>query len=292
MSKFAIYTAFIGGYEIVRQPITVDERFDYILFTNDLKVDRIGVWKVLPIYYSNTEKTRIARYVKTHPEELLPGYDATLWMDMNLQIVDSYVYERFVDLYESNAQIAGIQHPERDCIYVEAFTMSNRRWEHDNVAFAWCHKLRKEGYPFNWGLYESGILFRRKSNVMTKVNEMWWDCISTYSKRDQFSINYVLWKLGVKEEYFFAPGVNPRYTGHVNYYSHAAKRKLEKTGILEYFRIKTRIIFPSIMQKQWNTFCAIPFPKLVLPIWGIIVGALGIPYFAYLIFKYRILRVF
>lgn len=292
MSNFAIYTACIGGYDNVFQPITVDERFDYILFTNDVKVDRIGIWRVRPIYYSNTDMRCIARYVKTHPEELLPEYDATLWMDMNIQIADSFVYKRFVALYESNAQIASIQHPERDCIYAEAFTLSNWRYENDYIAFEWCHKIRKEGYPQHRGLYETGILFRRKSDVMTKVNEMWWDCINTYSRRDQFSCNYVLWKFGVKEEYFFSPGVNLRYTEHVNHVMHVVSRKLLKTTLLEEVRRKERIIFPTILQKQWNVLCALPFPQLVLPIWGIIVGIIGMPYFAYLMFKYRVLHVY
>ena len=290
MNKFAIYTACIGGYDNVRQPITLDERFDYILFTNDVKVDRIGVWKVRHISYSNTDMTRIARYAKTHPEELLPEYDATLWMDMNLQITDSYVYERFVNLYESNAQIASIQHPERDCIYVEAFTMSNWRFEHDYIAFVWCHKIRKEGYPQHRGLYETNILFRRKSDVMTKVNEMWWDCINTHSKRDQFSCNYVLWKLGVKEEFFFAPGEHSQNVKHINFAWHndLSKRKLTQTSHLETLRIKMRTLLPECTMRQWYTLCVLPFPCLVLYSWGIL---MGYPIFAWRKFKHKVLRI-
>ena len=91
MNKFAIYTACIGGYDNILQPKVIDERFDYFLFTNDVKEESVGVWQVRKVAYSNPDMTRIARYVKTHPEELLPEYEATLWLDSSLQIISQYI---------------------------------------------------------------------------------------------------------------------------------------------------------------------------------------------------------
>ena len=201
--KYAIYTAMVGGYDEIMQPVVVDDRFDYILFSNDIKEDRVGVWQVRPIAYTNPDNTRICRYVKTHPEELLPGYDASVWMDSNIRIMTSAVYERIVDLYESGSLIASINHPERDCIYDEAFEVMYIRYEQEHVVVDWCHKLRQEGYPKHHGLYETGVMFRAHTNEKIQaVNAMWWDCIEKYSKRDQLSFNYVLWKLGVKCDFF------------------------------------------------------------------------------------------
>ena len=95
MNLFAIYTACIGGYDNILQPKAIDDRFDYILFSDEVAKERVGVWQVRHVDYTNPDKTRIARYVKTHPEELLPEYEATLWMDANIQIVSSKVYGRF-----------------------------------------------------------------------------------------------------------------------------------------------------------------------------------------------------
>lgn len=69
MNKFVIYTAIIGNYDEILQPQVIDDRFDYVLFSNE---NRVGVWQVRPIAYVNDIQTKIARYVKTHPEELLP----------------------------------------------------------------------------------------------------------------------------------------------------------------------------------------------------------------------------
>lgn len=293
MKQFAIYTACIGNYDQIRQPVVIDNRFDYILFTNDVKDNRIGVWQVRSVDYANDDMTRIARYAKTHPEKLLSEYDATLWMDMNLQIADSYVYERFIELYESKVEIASIQHPERDCIFTEAFTMSNWRFEHDCIAFEWCHKLRNDGYPRHRGMYETNILYRRKSEVMTNVNKMWWDCIDNYSKRDQFSCNYVLWKLGVKEEYFFTPGEHSMNSMHINYAVHSkvSKRKLVNVGFNELLRIKTRNLLPNVTLRQWHVLCNLPYPNIVLNTWGYVMGILCTPILAFKMFKHRILHI-
>ena len=172
--QFAIYTACIGGYDNILQPDTIDSRFDYILFSDEVTEERLGVWQVRHVEYTNSDKTRIARYVKTHPEELLPEYEATLWMDANLQIISSKIYDRFLELYENNADVASICHPFRDCIYDEAFEVSYSkvygRLEHDSVAAAWCHQIWKDHYPRHHGLFETNILFRRSNDVMSQAN--------------------------------------------------------------------------------------------------------------------------
>jgi len=44
------------------------------------------------------------------------------------------------------------------------------------------------------------------------TDTLWWNCIDKYSRRDQLSFNYVLWKLGVPCHYFFGKGKNARNT--------------------------------------------------------------------------------
>ena len=88
--KYAIYTAMVGGYDEIMQPMVVDDWFDYFLFSNDIKEDRVGVWQVRPIAYTHPDNTRICRFVKTHPEELLQGYEFSIWMDANIQICTIY----------------------------------------------------------------------------------------------------------------------------------------------------------------------------------------------------------
>ena len=256
MNRFAIFTACIGGYDDILQPKVVDDRFDFFLFTNEVREERIGVWHVRKVDYSNPDMTRIARYVKTHPEELLPEYEASLWLDANIQIVSPFIYERFIELYERGFEVASIQHSERDCIYDEAFVVVRLGWEYDNLTYKWCRKICKEHYPRHNGLIETGILFRKKSITIEKADELWWKCINSFSKRDQLSFNYVLWKYTIQCNYLLPNKENARESTHVKYKYHSknASRKQFKLKKIERMRYRYRINHEEKAKIQWQ-FC-------------------------------------
>ena len=258
MKKFAIYTACIGGYDSIVQPEVIDERFDYILFVDDVKNSQIGVWQVRKVVYTNLDKTRIARYVKTHPEELLPEYEATLWLDANIQIVSQWVYNRVIDLYNSNCSIASICHPERDCIYDEAFTVASYTifgaLEHEKIALYWCRKLMKEHYPPHRGLYETNILYRKRSSLIHSVDSIWWESIEKYSKRDQLSFNYALWINEISDDAFFFPqGEHAQNSPKVIYIRHqsVSQRKNIQLSKFERLRYRYKVIHKSKARNLW-----------------------------------------
>lgn len=195
MNKFVIYTAVIGNYDEILQPQVIDDRFDYVLFSNEIREKQIGVWQVRPITYVNDIQTKIARYVKTHPEELLPEYEVSLWMDANIIISSNVVYECFVKHYDSGTLVATMKHTKWNCVYDEMFSVLCCMFEHEKVTLDWGHKLRIEGYPTSNGLCETGVFYRRHSDERVKqFDQLWWNCICNYSRRDQFSVNYSLWK--------------------------------------------------------------------------------------------------
>ena len=219
--KYAIYTAMVGGYDEIMQPLVVDDRFNYILFSNDIREDRIGIWQVRPIPYHNDDNTRICRYVKTHPEELLPGYEFSVWVDSNVIITSSEVYNRAIELFSMGAIIASVNHLGRDCIYDEAFAVMCHRFELERIVVVWCNLLLKEGYPKHWGLYETNVMFRKHNNDLIRdTNTLWWNCIDKYSKRDQLSFNYVLWKLNLNCEYFLENSLNARNSKYFQLVDH------------------------------------------------------------------------
>ena len=281
MNRFAIYTACIGDYDNIMQPESIDGRFDYILFSDDVKEDRIGVWQVRHVDYFNVDKIRIARYVKTHPEELLPQYVATLWLDANINIISDKVYDRFVSLYEGEVDLASIQHPVRDCIYDEAYKVvsSNTPWplEHDIVAVSWCRKIWADGYPRHNGLFETNVLFRRNNELMKEVDRMWWSCINNYSKRDQLSFNYVLWKQKPVMELFLPAGEHAKNSSLLSRAKHGktVKRKYLVMSFWELLRYRIRYVNPvmeSRSERQWHVLYKCSFPKFAQWLWGCLYG--------------------
>lgn len=218
MKEFVIFSAIIGNYDTIHQPIVVDERFDYILFSNNIHENNIGIWQIRPIPFDHIDPTRIARYVKTHPEELLPTHRYSIWMDASIQINNSGFYDKAISLFQSGCLISTNGHPCRNCIYDEMFTVMQQSLEYEPVVIKWGQFLRKEKYPRNHGLAETNILLRQHNNEsVIAFDNLWWDCISRYSRRDQLSFNYVQWKLDLNIPIFYD---DLRKSSSISYYSH------------------------------------------------------------------------
>ena len=219
MNKIVIFSAVVGGYDKIRQPMVVDNRFDFVLFSNDIKENQIGVWQIRPIPYHNEIQTKIARWVKTHPEELLNEYEASLWMDANIQIASDSLYKRVAELFEQRVLLSTVSHPKLTCVYREMLIMIYGRYEKESVVIDWGRFLRKEGFPREMGLVETGVLYRKHSEVrIIGFDQLWWWCIDHYSRRDQLSFNYSLWKRNLEYIPFFCKGENVRNSLMVKYY--------------------------------------------------------------------------
>jgi len=297
MNKFVIYTACIGGYDNIMQPEVVDERFDYVLFADDVKEERIGVWQVRNVEYTNSDKTRIARFVKTHPHSLLPQYNATLWLDANIQILSPKVYTRFIELCNSDIQFASVCHPDRDCIFDEAYAVSYlfNGFEHDYISANWCSYLMHEGYARHKGLYETNILFRKNNLAINTANELWWECICKYSKRDQLSCNYIVDKCNLKTAFFLPKLEHARNTSLVRYIYHNAveKRKITSKPFFEKLRFKVVNLSDwhfTKGNKLWYRVCKSKYPVVMLNVIGLFGGTIFAPILFFNVLKHRLIK--
>lgn len=221
MKRFVIYSAIVGVYDEILQPSVVDDRFDYVLFSDCLPEGKQGEWRVRRISYTNPIKAKMARYVKTHPETLLPEYEASLWLDANIRIIGEEIYDRFVDLFENNALVASIKHLAYDCVYNEMFSVLDFRYESEEVVVKWGHELRKRGYPRHAGLFETGLMYRRHSNPEVKgLDAIWWSYIDTYSKRDQLSFTVAIREENLSCDYFLPEGKTVRNSEGLEFVKH------------------------------------------------------------------------
>lgn len=239
MKKFVIYTVITGGFDDPKQPTVVDERFDYVLFTDNTEKKKIGVWKVRPIEYKNKNMRLQSRYPKAYPEKCLYGYAASLYIDGTIQVTSQKVYDRCVELYNTAIDWAGIRHQWRNTIYEEMTSIIGERWVHDYDVLDWYRLLKKEQYvPQNW-LFENNIIFRIHNNNVKKVNDIWWWTLDQgYVKRDQFSLMYALWKVPEIKTGFFLPENENAWTnsGYFQYHEHNPHKRVLSWSVWETIR--------------------------------------------------------
>ncbi|MBD5389046.1 hypothetical protein HDR63_02215 [bacterium] len=142
------------------------------------------------------DSKRNSGWHKTHPGKCCRGYRDSVWIDANVSVLTPYLAD---EIRTRQADILSPIHNHRDCIYDETDIV--QEWNLDTVekCSAMRHLLESSGMPRHYGLNETNIVYRRHRNrVVRKIDTMWWDLILKYSRRDQLSLSYILWRHGIR----------------------------------------------------------------------------------------------
>lgn len=190
--KVVVYTAIIGNYDQLKQPYPILNGYDYICFTDQFISDP-GIWQIRKPPHLQVDDTRLNRFIKCMPHQLLPEYSRSVYIDGSIEIIGdpSLLIENAL----AQHSIAAFSHPFRNCFYEEArFCMMSGSDSWLSI-FRQIKKYKQEGYPPHHGLVEAGILIRKhKNKEVIDLMEAWWIEIMQYSRRDQLSFNYTCWK--------------------------------------------------------------------------------------------------
>ena len=193
--KIAVYTCITRGYDSLKIPLSVDERLAYFCFTDTPDIV-MSPWEYRPIDLKGLTPKDQNRYIKMHPHEFLPDYDVTVYLDGNIQIVGD-LYELFYRLLNAPENIFIYRHLLRDCIFAEAAACAH--YSHDwlwTIA-AQMRRYSREGYPVGNGLFEANVLIRKNTDRTRCLMDAWWREYRSGAKRDQLSLPFVAWRLGI-----------------------------------------------------------------------------------------------
>ena len=190
-----VYTAICGGYE--------KERNDIKVFTDDSRFK---------------DPVMNAKIYKVLSHKFFRG--KTVWVDGNISL--NVEPNNLLELLGDN-DIAVFRHPYRSCIYQEHPHAKDRLPEDQKPSIdKQIADYRKEGMPQNYGLAECGMIIRKNNPIVEEFNNRWWAEITRYSRRDQISFPYVLWKMGDRIKVKIIHG-NVRDHKYFHYDNHGSK---------------------------------------------------------------------
>jgi len=191
--RIVLFTAIFGEYDNLLLPERIDPSIDYVCFTDRPRND-YGIWQIRSAPYYHPDPTRIARWVKTHPHELFPGYEAAVWLDANIILkgdIQSYV-ER---VERQGAQLGLIPHPHRSCFYDEAEACKRLKKDASKLIDRQVEEYRKAGLPLKQALYETGFMIvRLKEAGIGDALHLWWQQIERFTRRDQLGLAWVTYR--------------------------------------------------------------------------------------------------
>jgi len=193
--KIAVYTCITQGYDSLKVPFFVDKRLAYFCYT-DIPENVTSPWTFRPIDLKGLSPKDQNRYIKMHPHEFLTGYDITVYVDGNIQIVGD-LYALATSVLSASENIFLFRHPWRNCVYPEAMACAHYSFDWIWNIASQMRRYCKSGYPERNGLFEANVIIRKNSACLRQLMDAWWREYSLGVKRDQLSLTYVAWQLGI-----------------------------------------------------------------------------------------------
>lgn len=196
-----VYTCITGGYDKLIEQEYKFPNYRYICFTDNKELiskKHSNGWEIFPLCFDKLDNTRNNRWHKVHPHKLFKDFSQSVYIDSNINILTPYLYET---IKEKNQNIIIPKHFARTCVYKECKACIASENDTETNINKMVEFLRQENMPENYGLNENCIIYRRhNSSEIVKMMEEWWNFIENYTKRDQLSLSYVLYKNGIKPD--------------------------------------------------------------------------------------------
>lgn len=208
--RIAVYTVIFGHYDEVLEPYCAPDNIDYYIITDQNINLENSKWKKLDIKkyekilsgMTNAEKNR---FFKMMPCRVFADYNYSIYVDGNIQIIADVT--TFISKI-GEPGIAAHWHSSRDCIYNEIEAVLQAKKEKKDILVKHKKHLIEEDFPTHFGLVECNVLVRKHSEVCNKMMEEWWQEFNNYSKRDQLSFPFVIFKNGFTVDQVTTLGVN------------------------------------------------------------------------------------
>lgn len=191
-NKFVVYTALFGDYDDLIDPKEKYEGCDFICFT-DQKHLKSDIWEIRIVEEIDLPLNMMNRRFKLLPHLFLSEYDTSLYVDTNIFIIKNPII--LTEKYLHQYNIAIPLHPHRNCIYDEAPIVIDIKKANESEVNKQINFYLSEGYPPKYGLTENNIIFRNHNNKdIINLMEDWFKLLKKFSKRDQLSLMYLVWK--------------------------------------------------------------------------------------------------
>ena len=197
-SNKVVYTCITGNYddlEEIKGYTYINFDWDYVCFTDNQNLitqKQFGIWEIRPLQFTELDDTRNNRWHKINPHLILSEYDESIYIDANINILTNKLFEI---LNNNNKDIILASHANTICLYKEFEWVLRAKIDKPEIMQAHLKLLQDSGFPKNYGMPENNLIYRQhnKPKVISIMND-WWYMVENYTKRDQLSLPYVLWK--------------------------------------------------------------------------------------------------
>lgn len=203
-AEVAFITASAGRYDTPKWHEHLLPTADYLLFSDVIQTHPL--YDVRPFPFFNIDPTRMARFIKTHPSTVAPGYQIVVWMDGNI-VIRGDLGEEIESFIRSGRAIGAIPHPLRSSIYDEADACRARGKDDPIMIERQLARYRTHGFDSRFLIESNLMMYRLDHPQLTGVLNRWWGEIEQGSRRDQLSLPFVIEQSGIEWHRITEPGI-------------------------------------------------------------------------------------
>lgn len=196
--KVAIYTCITGGYDKFEEQKIIIPNCDYFIISDremncSRYTENINISEVIT---NDIKDSRLQnRYCKMHGHTIFRDYEYSIYLDGNIEILQDI--SSYLELTNESG-IAFYKHEVRECIYDEGMAVMFLNKADSKQIKKQLKEYAEEGMPAKYGLLAGGVILRNHhSSLGNQIMENWWKEYSKWPTRDQISLMYTLWKMGI-----------------------------------------------------------------------------------------------
>lgn len=197
--KICVYTCITGNYDHLHELEHPEKNIHYYCFTNNPKL-KSNTWTIINIKNEGLDNCRLARKIKILGHPTVNQYDIAVWSDAD--VVWQKPITEFIKKYFKDTSFSIFKHHARNNIHDEAIACLRCRKDSKDSIEKNLKFYKSVNFPDNNGLCESTVFIKHpKDPKVIKTMEEWFNMVKTYSRRDQLSFNYAVWKTNLKVTY-------------------------------------------------------------------------------------------
>lgn len=197
--SLTVFTTVLGQTDTLRPPAIIHPAIRYVCF---LDHPQPLPAPYIPVYIDSQQDgaatlSRRLKILADHP--LLGTPDVTLWHDAAYQLLSDPYAVLATTL--ADADVLAMQHPHRTQIEDEAAVIARLGYMTAETLAAQIVTYRADGFPVQSCITSTGYCLRRMTPTVRAFNRRWWDEVAHWGWRDQMSVDYAIWKTGVRLAY-------------------------------------------------------------------------------------------
>jgi len=202
--ELVVYSAITGGKNTINEVVHPDPKVRYICFSDSPGI-KSDTWEIHSVdkdiiqrftsHNGLVDNNRVAKKYKLQPHTIpeINSAEISLWVDGSITLKMQKI-SKFMRNMLIGSRFRVFKNPQRESVEEEVeYCVQNKKDRADLLLLQLMH-YKKEGFPDQSGLINGSFILRETNyKKVIDFNNLWWEQILEFSKRDEVSFPYLAW---------------------------------------------------------------------------------------------------